>query len=319
MVNDLQGVAAGDRPAPEGVIEDAPPTEQELRVAAVNAFLSDAGIVGLRLLRADGLEDGHLLRAIFELRNDQGYPIGFHDAARARFRVDPATMKGALVFEGGATVVRGVRSAFPGGSLDIDIPAVAPGSYTGGVMAVLTEVVTPAVAAAAPAETPAPIPVQTPVPAPNVDPVGTDVVEITSTTPEAPAPVAAVPAVVTPPPFDPAPLLAGLNDRLRLDGGGRLEFGRVTSVGASGLQDVIAHHYGPSGQLSKTVVARTCGVEMDERDREIVLRFVDGHHVTRGREVPFFRGRGADHGIWTYRLRGADLDRWRAWAAEFGL
>ncbi len=326
--------------------EPTPPTPEELatrtaaerRLEEVNAFLADAGLVGIRLLRAEGIVEGHLDRALFEIRNDQGYPIGFHDAARARFRVDPETARGAIVLLGGSTVVRGVRSPFPGGELVLDIPAVLPGSASSGTMAEVTEVrpagappavteVSPPAVAREPTPTPSPAAAPTGAAAPTIEaPLPTPV---PSAVPSSSPDVVAVPSddpgiasaasePFSPPRFEPGPLLAALNERLREDGGGRLEFDRVRGIGADGLEDVIAHHYGPSGQLSKTVVARRCSVELDARDREVVFRFVDGHHVTRGREVPFFRGRGADAGSWTYRVRGADTARWRERLAAGG-
>lgn len=329
----LQELLAAARPEPavaessvassaaslDGPVEAAPPTPEEQRREAVNTFLADAGLVGLRLLRSEGIVEGHLDRALFEIRNEQDYPIGFHDASRARFRVDPATMHGAIVMKGGGTVVRGVRSPFPGGELTLDIPAVAPGSFRSGVMSELTELIAPPEAG----------PIASTVVAPRVAVTSSDfdvgdagdvsdVAEVVESAPSPPPEVESS-AAAAPPPFDPVPLLATLNEQLRKDGGGRLEFDQVKGAGGSALLDVIAHHYGPSGQLSKTVVARSCEVEIDERDREVVFRFADGHHVTRGREVPFFQGRGADHGVWTYRVRGVDLDRWRAWVDAFDL
>ncbi|MFG0317429.1 MAG: hypothetical protein ACF8XB_09160 [Planctomycetota bacterium JB042] len=321
--------AADAEPAPPTPEEVATRTAAERRLEEVNTFLADAGLVGIRLLRAEGIVDGHLDRALFEIRNDQGYPIGFHDAARARFRVDPETARGAIVLLGGSTVVRGVRSPFPAGELVLDIPAVLPGSASVGTMAEVTEVraadVLPRDVAADPAPpTSAADPLapaaRAPTPLPSsvaaaVPPPSADVVAVPSDEPGIPSPP---PEPASSPPFEPGPLLAALNERLRAEGGGRLEFDRVRGIGPDGLEEVIAHNYGPSGQLSKTVVARRCSVEFDARDREVVFRFLDGHHVTRGREVPFFRGRGADAGSWTYRVRGADTERWRERLAAGG-
>ena len=112
--------------------------------------------------------------------------------------------------------------------------------------------------------------------------------------------------------WDPRPFLAALNAQLREDAAGRLVFDTVGAVRGASMTDVIAHHYGAAGVLEKSVVAGRCAIEIDDREREVVLRFEDGHHRTRGREVPFFQGRGASVGTWRFRIHEADLDAWSA-------
>ncbi|MFH0943696.1 MAG: hypothetical protein V2A76_00710 [Planctomycetota bacterium] len=245
-------------------------------VEGMNQFLKDAGVIDLRLLRCDGVADGAIINATFEIRSEEGFPIGFHEAGRVVLSVDPGSMTASLRLEEGATVVRGARERFPEEGLWIRIAAIAPDSWSlAGVSDIVR--VAPAPAEAAPAAGPAP--------------------------PDRPV-------------FDPRPTLARLNAALREDGLEGFQFFMVGGIEAGELLDVRVHHYGRGGELRKTVVAKRCRIEVDSERRQVRLVFVDGHHVTRGREVPFFRGKGDSQAVWSIELEPKEPAHWRELAKD---
>ncbi len=260
----------------------APADPNQDVVDAVNRFLRDAGVLDLRLLRCEGIEAGRVVRPLVEVRSAEGFPIGFHDAARGSFEVDVAARSGALVLEDGFSVMRGARAPFAGGRLVTIIPAVLAGSWNVGPMAAVTR-------------------------------------EIASDA--APSPVAAGSAA------EPGSLAASarvdlddlrgrINALLHADGERRYELSRLDGVEAGRLVGVGLHHYESSGALKKTVTAKWLDIEIEGGDRTVRLRFIEGYHVARGREVPFFQGRGDDRPTWTLTLGRGDASRWSALVAD---
>ncbi|MBI4881862.1 MAG: hypothetical protein HY812_19715 [Planctomycetes bacterium] len=205
-------------------------------VQALNAFLRDAGVIDLRALRCEGAADGALVRAVFEVRSEQGFPIGIHEAARTRVTVDPSTMSATLILEEGVSVLRGIRQPFPEGVLRIAIAAVAPGSWEAPG---LTEVV-------------------------RLEP---------SAAPSEAAQQADASGARAAPPFDPRPTLARLNNRLKQDGRGSCEFFLLDGIEEGALIRAGLHLYEPSGALARTVVAARCEVDVDAAEERVVLRF----------------------------------------------
>lgn len=131
---------------------------------------------------------------------------------------------------------------------------------------------------------------------------------------EAPAPDPATP----PPPsrrrFDPREPIALLNSALSASGRGHVRFSRLGDIDVGRLVDVELNHYSGAGALQKTVIARSCGIEIDEVGRRVSLVFTDGKHRTKDRETPFFAGRGRDATAATWRLDldDADVETWIA-------
>ena len=239
-------------------------------VVGVNRFLQDAGVIDLRLLHSDGVADGALRNAAFEIRSREGFPVGLHEAESVRLIIDATTMSAALILRDGATVVRGVRQRFPDEGLRVAIAAVVPGSW-------------------------------------NLEGVS----EIVRLEPSEPLSAVAVePAAETAPAFDTRPLMARLNGALRTEGLEGFQFFRVDGLSDGDLLNVRLHHYGRSGDLRKTVIAARCRIEVDAERRQVRLVFLDGHHVTRGREVPFFRGKGDERGKWSIDLEPDDPSVW---------
>ena len=277
--------AGATEPAPGLIDSSAEPAVEPGVVAAslvdptvvgMNQFLQDAGVIDLRLLRCDGVADGAIINATFEIRSAEGYAIGFHEAARVGLSVDPRSMSASLKLEDGATVVRGSRERFPAGGLWIRIAAIAPDSWSlAGVSDIVRVVPDPA--------------------------------EITQDPePEPPGESA----------FDPRPTLARLNAALREDGLEGFQFFMVGGIEAGELLDVRVHHYGRGGELRKTVVAKRCRIEVDAERQQVRLVFLDGHHVTRGREVPFFKGKGDSQAAWSIELEPEQPAHWRELARD---
>lgn len=264
---------AAAAPAPGGppVPEFVPPI-----VAAVNRFLADAGVLDLRLLRCDGASAGALANACFEVRSAEGFPIGVHQAERARLRIREAQHAAFLELESGETVLRGQRTPF--NAYTIALPAPPPGAAIDPELAAVA-VVEPAPAAAADTAAPA-------------------------------APPIASKAEEQQPAFDAARAVARLNARLRADGCNTAEFATVAGRDGLELAGVRMHQYDDGGALVKTVVAGRLQIQVDARERSVRLRFFDGHHVVRGREVPFFQGAGDTRGSWSLDLVRADPAAW---------
>jgi len=243
-------------------------------VEGVNLFLRDAGVLDLRLLRCDGIADGALRNAAFEIRSREGFPVGLHEAESVRLSIDPSSMTAALILKDGATLMRGVRQRFPEEGLSITIAAVAPGSW-------------------------------------SLEGVA-DIVRLEASEPPSPSTVAPDPR----PAFDARPLMVRLNGALRSEGLEGFQFFRIDGVEDGDLLNVRVHHYGRSGELRKTVVAARCRIEIEPERRQVRLVFLDGHHVARGREVPFFRGKGDELGKWSIPLQPEDPAIWRGIQSE---
>lgn len=116
------------------------------------------------------------------------------------------------------------------------------------------------------------------------------------------------------PPFDSRVPLAQLNQALARSGRGHLQFTALTGIDGDRLLGVELQHYSGAGTLLKTVIARSCAIEVDDAARRVSLIFRDGRHVTSGREVPFFKGRGELESAATWRLDLDDVEpeRWIA-------
>lgn len=116
------------------------------------------------------------------------------------------------------------------------------------------------------------------------------------------------------PPFDSRVPLALLNQGLARSGRGHLQFTALSGIDGDRLLGVELQHYSGAGTLLKTVIARSCAIEVDEPARRVGLVFRDGKHVTSGREVPFFKGRGELESAATWRLDLDDVEpeRWIA-------
>jgi hypothetical protein len=239
-------------------------------LAAVNRLLRDSGLTGLRLLRAGEVKDGALRDAFLEIR-ESGFPVGCHQAERLRVAIDPMTRRGELVLNDGVTILRNQRTAFAGGTpLSLAIPLVAPDAW-----------------------------------------LDRDLVAFLELRPRAGAPPAAPP----PPTFDAKPLLAALNRALEADGYEEYQMFHASGVELGGegqlqLKDVKLHVYQAGGALKSVVSAARCKVTVDRASPKAVLRFEDGKHAAKGREVPFFRGLGDSVGAWTLELTKADPERW---------
>ncbi len=139
------------------------------------------------------------------------------------------------------------------------------------------------------------------------------------------APVPAEKPVVAKKKFDSREPLALLNAQLAASGRDHLRFSRLTGIDGSRLLDVEMNHYSGAGKLLKTVVARSCSIEVDAAARRVGLVFRDGHHVADGREVPFFQGhgghgsqgakaegQGSEPGVWRLDLDDIDPEAWVA-------
>ncbi len=261
-------IAAPDSTAPTTI--PAKPIDPALEtgvVGAMNRLLADSGVVDLRVLRASGVEAGALRAVTIEVRTAEGFPIGFHQAAACRLRRE-LDGGGVLALENGESVVRGVRTPFPGGRLDIKIAALAETAASAPELAGLLAPTAPVAAAPEPAITPA-----------------------------RPAP-------------DPRAATRLLNAELRSAGYGAYEFSAIGALSGSKLVDVELHHYRGDGALQKTVVAKECEVAVDAARKTVTLVFRDGKHVTKGRDVPFFRAAGESVSSWALELDRADPARW---------
>lgn len=263
------------------VQEVTPDISSDPVVRDFNTFLADAGVIDLRLLHCDGIRDGRIENAVIEIRSQEGFPIGVHDARSLELHIDPASMTASLVLEDGDTVLRGNRQAFPEGRLEIGVAAVAPGSWSLAGVAEIARIVSREASIQG----------------------EDDVVEE--------LPVAQIP-------FDARPVIRRLNSTLGAEGLGVYEFFMLAGVEGGEMQDVRLHHYERGGALRKTVVAPRCRILLDDRQRTVKLLFFDGHHVTRGREVPFFKGRGDEHATWAIDVSQADVEQWRRLLAELG-
>lgn len=71
-----------------------------------------------------------------------------------------------------------------------------------------------------------------------------------------------------------------------------------------------------AGLISKTVKAAWCDVLVDAQARTVALRFQDGVHVVKDREIPFFQGAGDAVGTWSMPLTRASIARWQEFAAQ---
>lgn len=114
--------------------------------------------------------------------------------------------------------------------------------------------------------------------------------------------------------FDPREPLALLNAAISASGRAHVRFARLGGIDLGRLVDVELNHYSGAGSLQKTVAARSCTIEIDEAARRVTLVFRDGIHRMKGRETPFFAGRGQEssEAAWRLDLDDADVPRWIA-------
>jgi hypothetical protein len=105
-----------------------------------------------------------------------------------------------------------------------------------------------------------------------------------------------------------------LNRELGAAGRAHVRFAALGGIDAGRLIDVELNHYTGAGALLKTVVARSCSIEVDAANRCVRLVFRDGNHRQNGREVPFFKGRadGELATTWTLDLDDVDPAAWTA-------
>lgn len=268
-----QSGAPNASPPPAALTSDT--STQDPIVAAVNRVFDEAGIHTLALLAAAGVADGALDAPTFSVRSDEGFPIGFHQAERAHFRVDPDTRMADLVLTHGSTLIRGEREDFSLGEKVVPIGLLAAGAWARTELApiVVLRVATPSVPESA-------------------VPVGVDV----------------------------GAVARDLNRLLQDDGYGASTMRTLRRVewvdGHARLLEVELDQKSGAGLISKTVRAAWCDVLIDAQARSVALRFQDGVHVVKDREIPFFQGAGDSVGTWSMPLTRASITRWQEFAAQ---
>lgn len=86
--------------------------------------------------------------------------------------------------------------------------------------------------------------------------------------------------------------------------------------GHARLLDVEVDQKSGAGLIAKTVKAAWCDVLIDAQARTVELRFQDGVHVVKDREIPFFQGAGDSVGTWSMPLTRASISRWQEFAGQ---
>ncbi|MBK6942757.1 MAG: hypothetical protein IPH13_21500 [Planctomycetes bacterium] len=130
----------------------------------------------------------------------------------------------------------------------------------------------------------------------------------------------AEPASVVPVGVDVGAVLRDVNRLLQDDGYGASTLRAMRRVewvdGHARLLEVELDQKSGAGLISKTVKAAWCDVLVDAQARTVALRFQDGVHVVKDREIPFFQGAGDSVGTWSMPLTRASIARWQEFAAQ---
>jgi hypothetical protein len=119
---------------------------------------------------------------------------------------------------------------------------------------------------------------------------------------------------------DVAAITRDVNRLLDDDGYGQSSFRVLSRVewvdGHPRLCGVELDQKSGAGLVSKTVKAAWCDVLIDAKARTVALRFQDGVHVVKDREIPFFQGAGDTVGTWSMPLTRASIQRWQEFAGQ---
>lgn len=130
----------------------------------------------------------------------------------------------------------------------------------------------------------------------------------------------AVPESVAPLGVDVEAVMRDVNRLLQDDGYGASSFRTMAQVewvdGRARLKAVELDQKSGAGLVSKTVKAAWCDVLIDDRARTVSLRFQDGVHVVKDREIAFFQGAGDAVGTWSLPLTRATITRWQEFATQ---